>query len=143
MDSADFVLAKFNKAEQSNLNAARVAFPFLAKNLRNVAKRWFYNYFLRDFSVASAYLALVAFLIPLGLGLGGYFWAQSSRTGVPATSGEVMLAALPLIMAMQLLLAFLAYDVEATPRRALHPTLQPLTPKVTIAAIDEPKLATR
>jgi len=112
--------------EKSNLNAPAMALPFFFKNLRNFSKRLFYNYFLRDFSVASVYLLLLMILVPLGGVLGVIFWARSFSTGVPATSGEVMLAALPLVLAMQLLLAFLSYDVESTPRRALHRALQPL-----------------
>jgi dolichol-phosphate mannosyltransferase len=128
---------------ESSLSPGAVLFPFLFKNLRNFAKRVFYNYFLRDFSVASVYLALLVILIPIGIGLGILFWAKSIGSGVPATSGEVMLAALPLIAAMQLLLAFLAYDVEATPRRALHRTLQTLKPKPALEIIADQTHAAR
>lgn len=117
--------AKYGE-ETSNLRARRAVLPFLGKNLRNFFKRLFYNYVLRDFSVGSVQLLLFALLLPLGLIFSGYFWWQSARTGVAATSGEVMIAALPLIVAVQLLLAFLAYDVESTPRRAIHRNLKPL-----------------
>lgn len=112
--------------EPSSLKIGRALLPFFFRNLRNLGKRVFYNYFLRDFSVASVNLLLAAILIPAGVIFGCFFWYRSWFSGVPATSGEVMLAALPLIVAIQLLLACLAYDVESTPRTALHPKLRPL-----------------
>jgi glycosyltransferase involved in cell wall biosynthesis len=115
--------------EPSSLKVGRVLLPFLFRNLRNFLKRIFYNYFLRDFSVASVNLLLSAVLILLGAFLGCLFWYRSWTSGVPATSGEVMLAALPLIVAIQLMLACFSYDVESTPRTALHPTLRPLERK--------------
>lgn len=124
--------------EKSNLNVGAIALPFLFKNLGNFFKRLFYNYFLRDFSVASMYLVLLAIMLPLGLTLGALFWNDSLRSGVAATSGEVMLAALPLILATQMLLAFLAYDVEATPKRALHPMMPPRSPETPPEISNEP-----
>jgi dolichol-phosphate mannosyltransferase len=116
--------------EVSNLRVRSTVLPFLWCNLRNFGKRLFYNYFLRDFSVASVQLLLIALLLPLGIGFGLFFWWRSYESGVAATSGEVMLAALPLIVAVQLILSFLAYDVESAPRRALHRLLQPLSSKL-------------
>jgi hypothetical protein len=40
-----------------------------------------------------------------------------------ATAGTVMLAGLPLILGVQLLLAFVGYDIQSTPSTALHPRL--------------------
>jgi dolichol-phosphate mannosyltransferase len=117
------------KDESSNLRIGQALLPFFFRNLKNFIKRTFYNYFLRDFSVASVNLLLAMMLIVIGLLFSGFFWYRSWTGGIPATSGEVMLAALPLIVATQLLLACFAYDVESTPRNALHPALQPLNRK--------------
>lgn len=122
------MVAVYN-GETSNLSVRRAVLPFLFRNLRNFIKRVFYNYFLRDFSVASANLVFATILIILGLLFSGFFWYRSWTGGIPATSGEVMIAGLPLIVATQLLLACFAYDVESTPRTPLHPLLQPLTRK--------------
>jgi glycosyltransferase involved in cell wall biosynthesis len=116
--------------EPSSLSVGRALFPFFFRNLTNFAKRIFYNYFLRDFSVASMNMLLTAVLIPVGFLFGGFFWYRSWSSGIAATSGEVMIAALPLIVAIQLLLACFAYDVESTPRTALHPSLRPLARKI-------------
>ena len=44
-------------------------------------------------------------------------------TGQPASSGTVMMAALPLIIGIQFLIAFLHYDVSNVPQKALSPEL--------------------
>ena len=52
--------------------------------------------------------------------MGVAFWVQSSATGVTTSAGSVMLVALQVIVGIQLLLGFLAYDIAAVPRRTLH-----------------------
>jgi hypothetical protein len=39
---------------------------------------------------------------------------------VATPAGTVMVAALPILMGAQLILAFLAYDIASVPRRPLH-----------------------
>lgn len=107
-------------AETSNLRISRVVFDFGFKHLRNTFKRVFYNYFLRDLSLASIELVLGFLFVVIGTGMGFWFWAESSRTGITATAGSVMLVALQIIVGLQLVLGFLAYDIAAVPRRAVH-----------------------
>lgn len=111
-------------AETSNLRITRVLFDFGAKHLRNTIKRIFYNYFLRDLSLASIELVFGSLLIASGGGMGVWFWAQSAQTGVTASAGSVMLVALQIIVGLQLILGFLAYDIASVPRRAQHPLLR-------------------
>jgi glycosyltransferase involved in cell wall biosynthesis len=107
-------------SETSNLRISRVLFDFSFKHARNTCKRLFYNYFLRDLSLASVELLLgTLFLLAGGL-LGAWFWIQSSASGVTASAGSVMLVALQVIVGLQLLLGFLAHDIAAVPRRTLH-----------------------
>ena len=42
--------------EVSNLKVSRILFEFLFKHIRNFIKRVFYNYYLRDMSIASIHL---------------------------------------------------------------------------------------
>jgi dolichol-phosphate mannosyltransferase len=103
--------------EISNLKISRIIGEFLYKHKRNTLKRIFYNYFLRDFSVATLNL-LLGTLFVLGGGIfGAWSWYQSAVTGVPQTAGTVMLAALPIILGLQLILAFLSYDVANVPKK--------------------------
>ena len=107
-------------SEVSNLKISRIAGEFLFKHVRNCVKRIFYNYYLRDLSLASIELPLGFLLLALGIGFGGYSWVQSSQLGIPTSAGTVMLAALPILMGLQFVLAFLGYDISSVPRRPRH-----------------------
>ena len=111
-------------AETSNLRISKVVFDFSFKHLRNTFKRVFYNYFLRDLSLASLELLTGFGFVVAGTLLGLGFWAESARTGVTASPGSVMLVALQIIVGLQLILGFLAYDIASTPRRVLHRLLR-------------------
>ncbi len=111
--------------ERSHLSLLNTAlrFPFL--HGRNLAKRLFYNYFLRNFSIATINLVLGILFLIGGTLFGAWEWTKSIQTGVPATAGSVMLSALPILVGTQLILSFLAYDMALVPDRAVHPFLRP------------------
>lgn len=109
--------------EESNLKIPRIIGEFLFNSIRNMAKRIFYNYYLRNFSLASIELPLGIVLLLFGFIYGISQLIISAHTAVFASSGEVMLAALPLIIGTQLLLSFLAYDVQSVPHSPLHERL--------------------
>lgn len=106
--------------EVSHLKISRIAGEFLFKHARNCFKRIFYNYYLRDLSLASIELPLGLLLLAFGTSFGGYSWVQSARLGVATSAGTVMLAAMPILMGLQLVLAFLGYDISSVPRRPRH-----------------------
>jgi glycosyltransferase involved in cell wall biosynthesis len=106
--------ARYGK-EASNLRIRNVAFLFFMKHTTNFAKRIFYNYYLRDFNVASIELLLGTVLLTFGAGFGLNRWMESAASGVPATAGTVMLAAFPALAGLQLLLGFLNFDIQNTP----------------------------
>ena len=106
--------------ERSRLSEFRCLFTFPALHLRNFGKRITYNYFVRNFSIASINLVAGLLLTGVGLGLGLDQWAETARTGVVATAGTVMFSALPFLLGVQLLLNFMAYDISMTPRDAVH-----------------------
>lgn len=107
-------------SETSNLIIHKVLLEFAGKHLSNFCKRIFYNYFLRDMTVASLELVAGAGMLLFGLVFGIGNWARSVSTGTMAPLGTIMLAALPTLVGLQLLLAFVAYDVANMPRRTIH-----------------------
>lgn len=109
--------------EVSGLKISNVLPEFLLNHTRNTAKRLFYNYFLRDFSLASLELVGGALLFAFGVVYGVRHWTSSYVAGVTTPAGIVMLAALPVVMGLQLLLAFVGFDIASTPTRAIHPSL--------------------
>jgi dolichol-phosphate mannosyltransferase len=102
--------------EISNLKVSDVAGEFLFKHLRNFVKRVFYNYYLRDMSLASIELPVGLTLFLFGTIFGVSQWASSAAINTPTPAGTVMLAALPTLMGLQLILAFLSFDISSVPR---------------------------
>lgn len=109
--------------EVSNIKYGRALIDFSCGHLRNFVKRVGYNYFLRDMSAATFELLFGVPLFLFGIAFGGYSWALSYFRDVPATAGTVMLSALPVILGLQLLLSFIAYDVSSIPTRPRQKTL--------------------
>jgi glycosyltransferase involved in cell wall biosynthesis len=105
--------------ETSALVVYRIIPEFLMGHARNTAKRIFYSYYLRNFNIASIEVVAGLLSILFGAAVGLRHWWLSHDTGVPATSGTVMLAALPVIVGVQLVLAFLSYDLQNVPREPL------------------------
>ena len=109
--------------ERSGLRLTSAIARFSVRHAINTGRRLFYNYFLRDFSAASVELVVGLALLAFGVIFGATQWMEWTARGVGAYAGTVMLAALPVIVGMQLLLAFLAFDVARVPRRPLHPQI--------------------
>jgi len=115
----DIPMAAIYQDEVSGLKISNVFPAFLSGHLRNYGKRIFYEYFLRGFSIASMELVVGLVMLVFGVAFGVAHWAESVRTGVPATAGTVILSALPTTLGVQLLLSFLAYDSGADGALAL------------------------
>lgn len=106
--------------EISNMKISKIPGEFIAKHVRNFSKRIFYNYYLRDMSLASIELPVGLVLIGFGVMYGGYHWLHSAQAGLPTPAGTVMLSALPILAGIQLLLSFIGYDVSSVPTRPVH-----------------------
>jgi dolichol-phosphate mannosyltransferase len=105
--------------ESSNLRIGRVLRDFPGKYVAATVKRIFYSYFLRDFNAGTLQLASGLLLLSLGGAYGVTKWINSSVSGFPTTSGAVMLAALPVLVGVQLLLGALQFDIQNVPRTPL------------------------
>ena len=106
--------------EVSGLKVSKIVGEFFAKHLRNTCKRIVYNYFLRDMNMASIELLVALPMILFGLIFGLFHWFSSLNADLSTPLGTIMLAALPVMLGLQLLLAFLSHDTSAMPRYALH-----------------------
>jgi hypothetical protein len=105
--------------EISSLSVSNSVFEFPPLLLRSLSRRVWLEYFVTDFSLGSLYLVIGTLLTAWGFIFGGIHWIQSIQTGIPATTGTVMLAAMPLILGFQLLLSAVAFDVQNIPREPL------------------------
>jgi glycosyltransferase involved in cell wall biosynthesis len=106
--------------ETSNLKISCEFFSFLFGHIKNTVKRIFYNYYLRDFNAGSLELLLGLFLFLFGFIFGASKWIEGFETASVATSGTVMLAALPVILGLQFLLSFFNNDVSSIPYDVLQ-----------------------
>ncbi|MBZ0325586.1 MAG: glycosyltransferase family 2 protein [Alphaproteobacteria bacterium] len=111
----DFPMQATYRDEVSNLRIRHVVPGFLAKHVRLAAKRLLYTYFLRDFSIASVNLVVGLVFLLFGTIFGGVEWYRSAMSGIPASTGTVMIAVLPIILGVQLLIAFLSHDIGNDP----------------------------
>ena len=106
--------------EISNLKITNIVGEFFLKHLVNFIKRIFYNYYLRDMSIASIELPLGIFLFVFGISFGGVHWLHAVSAGLPTSPGTVMLSALPTLMGLQLILAFFSFDIGSVPRSPMQ-----------------------
>lgn len=104
----------------SSLRIPKIIGEFMVKHASNLIKRLFYNYYLRDMSLASIELPIGMALFFFGVIFGSYHWLQSLEHGLQTPAGTVMVAALPIILGIQIILAFVGYDISTVPTRVIH-----------------------
>jgi hypothetical protein len=104
----------------SHLSEWRSLLGFPPRLLRGLMRRVILLYFVRDFTAVSLFLLAGLAETAFGLAWGAYHWSLSARTGVPATTGTVMLAVLPLIVGIQQLLQSLVMDIQNEPKEPLQ-----------------------
>lgn len=109
--------------EVSNLKIHKVIPEFLLSHSKRLWKRYLYLYWLRDFNMASMYSLLSLLLLTYGVFFGSAEWIKSIVTGVPASSGTIMLSALPIILGVQFFLAFIQHDLSNVPDKVLYKQL--------------------
>ena len=101
--------------EKSSLRISRVATTFPLLLLRGFLRRFYWRYLIEEFGVVSVcVLSGLPFLL-FGTVFGAWRWLDTVRTGNPATAGTVFVAALPIILGVQLLLAAVLLDVLSSP----------------------------
>lgn len=110
--------------EESNLHIGKVLPEFFVKHLSRLARRYAYSYLIRDFNIGTIYSLAGGLLLLAGSVFGILRWLTSNATSHPASSGTVMLAAMPILIGIQLLIAFLQYDVSSVPVEPLSLELQ-------------------
>jgi glycosyltransferase involved in cell wall biosynthesis len=105
------------EGEPSSLSPARSLVTFAPRLVTRVIYRVVMGYFVRDFNVASVFLVAGVPSLAFGAGWSAYYWAQSIRSGVPATTGTVMIGVLAIVLGFQVVLQAVAIDVTNEPRR--------------------------
>jgi glycosyltransferase involved in cell wall biosynthesis len=109
--------------EKSNIKISKILLPFMKGHIKNTIKRIFYNYFLRDMNAGTFELVLGILLLLFGSIFGILKWLDGIFNVATSTSGTVMLAALPVILGTQFLLAFLNTDISNVPNKPIQNNL--------------------
>lgn len=103
--------------EPSSLSVARLAATFPARLLAGLMKRILLKYYVYDFNMASVYLLIGVPLFVFGVAFGIDQWIDSYLTQVPRPPGTIMLAALPIIISLEMLLQAINIDINSVPKR--------------------------
>lgn len=109
--------------EESNLKIGKILPEFLRKHSARLWRRYAYNYLVRDFNVGTLHSLAGLCLVLFGTFFGVWHWISGSQSHQPASSGTVMIAALPILIGLQCLIAFLHYDVSNVPTEPLSQDL--------------------
>jgi glycosyltransferase involved in cell wall biosynthesis len=104
--------------EHSSLSITRTLFGFPPRLAKGLARRLIWRYFIYDFTVVSLLLLFGLPLFVFGTIFGLWTWAGLQGEAF-ASAGQVMLAAMPIILGFQLLLQALVLDVSNAPRKPL------------------------
>lgn len=115
----DYSIKSVYADEVSSLNISTILVKFPPKYINRFFKRLFYTYVLRDFNVGTLQLLVGSLLILFSSIFGIAKWIESIETGLPASSGTVMVAALPFFLGFQLLIAALYFDIQNVPTKTL------------------------
>lgn len=103
--------------ENSSLDIGKTLIHFPPRLLWGLMKRVFLTYCIYDFNMASVYLLLGIPLFFFGLFFGLFHWIDSAVNGVPKTAGTIMVAALPMILSVEMLLQAIHIDIQNIPRK--------------------------
>jgi dolichol-phosphate mannosyltransferase len=113
--------------EHSSLSITRTLFGFPPRLAKGLLRRLLWRYFVYDFTVVSLLLLVGLPLFLFGSVFGLWTWASLGSEAF-ASAGQVMLAAMPIILGFQLLLQALVLDVSNVPRKPLTGTSLTGTP---------------
>jgi hypothetical protein len=111
--------------ETSNLPIGSVLLEFPVKHIRNLFKRFAYNYLVRDFSVGTIQILAGLVFTVFGVTFGSISWIRNAAAERDTPVGTVIVATLPIILGFQLLLAALSFDIANIPSRPIQKILRP------------------
>lgn len=113
---AEFEMRAIYNGAGSSLSILHTIVTFPGRLLQRTIKRIFLQYFVFELNVGSLCLLFGLPLVLFAIIFGTHEWAISAQTGIPRTTGTVILALLTFVVGFQLLLQALLFDVQYAPR---------------------------
>jgi glycosyltransferase involved in cell wall biosynthesis len=114
--AADVPMPAQYDGEISSLSITRTLIEFPTLLLRSFWRRLMMQYFVLDFSAGSLFMVVGSLIMLFGTAWGLVRWRQSILSGVPASTGTVMIAVLPVMLGFQLILQTVVLDVQSVPQ---------------------------
>jgi glycosyltransferase involved in cell wall biosynthesis len=102
--------------ERSSMRLRHVVATFPVYLFRRFWYRLYQKHVLREFSAVAVFWVVGLALLAWGTAFGSYTWLHSTFVGPAATTGTVMLSALPLILGFQLVLQAMLIEIQESPR---------------------------
>ncbi len=115
----DIPMVALYGCEKSNLSICKTVLQFPLKYLNRFFKRILYNYYIRDFNIASLEIFFGVILFNFGVFYGGFNWIHSASKNMDTPSGTIILSSTSLLIGFQLLLSALNYDMRNIPSEPL------------------------
>lgn len=119
----DISMPAIYQNERSSVKVPREIFVFSTNLIARIFDRIFSRYFLYDFTAVSLYLITGTLLCLFGGIWGIVKWYDSMQTGIPATTGTVLIAVLPIILGFQLLIQAISLDISDVPSKVQNISL--------------------
>jgi dolichol-phosphate mannosyltransferase len=119
----DISMPAIYQNERSSVKVPREIFVFSTNLIARIFDRVFTRYFLYDFSAVSLYLITGMALCIFGGVWGVVKWYRSMVTDIPATTGTVLIAVLPIILGFQLLIQAISLDISDIPTKVQNNNL--------------------
>jgi dolichol-phosphate mannosyltransferase len=98
--------------ETSHVKIGRVSWSFPPRLARGFVWRVVRRHLMNDFGLIGLLAIVGTMFTVFGTMFGLYHWVLSASSGIPATTGTVMIAVVPLILGMQMLLQALSLEVQ-------------------------------
>ena len=102
--------------ERSSMGLGQVMATFPLYLFHRFWYRLYYRHILREFSTVAVFWTVGLALSSWGVAFGVFIWLHSTFVGPAATTGTVMLSALPLILGFQLILQAISIEIQESPR---------------------------
>lgn len=111
----DVATAALYGGETSYVRIGRVIWSFPWRLARGFVWRFVKRHIVNDFGLIALLGILGSILVAFGLAFGIIEWVLAALRDLPATTGTVMIAVLPLIIGIQMLLQALSIEVQSSP----------------------------
>jgi glycosyltransferase involved in cell wall biosynthesis len=115
----DVPIAARYQDEHSSLSITNTLLTFPPQLVWGLGRRLFWRYFVHDFAALSVFVMLGVPLLCWGVVYGLLVWRDVLTSGVDATAGQVMLAAMPVLLGVQFLTQAVVLDIQSVPREPL------------------------